>query len=92
LANPHTPARFANEAAFDDDLTRILNERATASWRKAMAPCTHGGGVRCVLCAIKYGQWRSSGGGGEPVGPPPSRYRERIQQTSHRRRRWLCGY
>lgn len=72
LSDPHTPARFANEAAFDAYLTRIMNAQAAASWRKAMAPYTHGGGVRCVLCAVKYGAWKASGGGGEPVGPRPN--------------------
>ena len=68
LANPHTPARFANARAFGDYLARIENAEFAASWRKATGAYGHSGGLGCVACKMLYGKWQESGGG-DPVGP-----------------------
>ncbi|HTV80706.1 MAG TPA: tetratricopeptide repeat protein [Steroidobacteraceae bacterium] len=71
LAQPRTPARFADAAALGNYLARIRNSQFAASWAKATAPYRHGG-REVTLGAILYGKWRASGGGGEPTGPPPT--------------------
>lgn len=75
LANPRTPASFADEAAFATYLAKQRNAEIAASWAKAAAQFGSNAGAnnRASLGNIMYRQWQAAGGGGDPRnnGPAP---------------------
>jgi hypothetical protein len=75
LANPRTPASFADEAVFAAYLAKLRNAEIAASWARAAAHLNSGGGEewKSSLGNVLYRQWQASGGGGDPRnnGPAP---------------------
>jgi hypothetical protein len=67
LANPRTPARFADERAFGNYLASLRNAEFAASWAKAQA--SFGGAssaMHSTLGGILYAQWKARGGAENP--------------------------
>ena len=64
LANPKTPARFANEMAFGDYLAGLRNDEFAASWAKARASWGGNGGSGKIdlYQAMEHGRWVRAGG------------------------------
>lgn len=75
LANPRTPARFADESVFANYLAKLRNAEIAASWARAAAQLGSGGNEdwKSSMGNILYRQWQASGGGGDPRnnGPAP---------------------
>lgn len=62
LANPRTPARFADAKAFGDYLAGLQNAMFAASWAKARAWMPSGTHTPCIMCAIEHSNWERAGG------------------------------
>lgn len=73
LANPRTPARFADESVLAAYLAKLRNAEIAASWAKAQAAFSNPASNDASLGNILYRQWQAAGGGGDPRnnGPAP---------------------
>jgi TPR repeat protein len=71
LANPKTPARFADEPAFDNYVGGLRRAEDTAAWAQARASMGNAGGRpnngMANLGVQMYAQWLRN-----PSGPPPT--------------------
>ena len=72
LADPRTPASFANAGALGDYLAQLRNAQFAASWQRAHAYRGSGGGGGSVLGNIMYRDWQARGGAeNHDAGPAP---------------------